>query len=239
MSPKVPVRIIYNCKCYLVVNKPIGVFSQMPDLAKWASNNDGNPPPVLLDLVRTEANNKGQSAEEWRTVHRLDTNVTGGVLIAKTKSAAASFSKNLRKGGNAGNKLIRKYIALVDGETNHIPDQGHLEYDGMKSWFRKIDSGALALQLCTGRKHQIRLQLSKIGIPIKNDLKYGGAPINGAGRQIGLHSAMIHTQVGLQRRKHLIAINSGQESLWSEYIDDCGNFKPAVERILLEDWVFD
>ncbi|KAH3682394.1 hypothetical protein WICPIJ_006639, partial [Wickerhamomyces pijperi] len=43
-----------------------------------------------------------------RGVHRIDKNVTGGLLLAKTKFAAGSFSRNLKLGGNTGFKFIRR-----------------------------------------------------------------------------------------------------------------------------------
>ncbi|SCV04132.1 LANO_0G08350g1_1 [Lachancea nothofagi CBS 11611] len=231
------VTIVCNCKNYVIANKPAGVFSQMPDRNSWIQKHGVLKPPVLLDMVRSSAHTMNLEAGGWRTVHRLDTNVTGGVLIAKNKQAAALFSRYLRKGGNNGNLLIRKYIALVDGETDCLPARGVLEQDGMKSLFCKIDSRALMLQLCTGKKHQIRLQLSKVlGLPISNDLKYGGVPVPDAGRQIALHSALVQTKVGLQCHKHFIPVVSGRDSLWANYVDQDGHFKPSVQHALLENW---
>ncbi|SCU89524.1 LAME_0E04038g1_1 [Lachancea meyersii CBS 8951] len=237
MAQRPLLRFLEVCKTYVVVNKPAGVFSQLPDIVKWRQNHGDEHLPLLMDLVRSCAQESGLESSEWRTVHRLDTNVTGGLLIAKDKNSAAHFSKNLKKGGNSGYKLVRKYVALIDGATRNLPTKGVLEHNGMKSWFRKIDSGALVLQLCTGKKHQIRLQLARgLGVPIMNDIKYRGKQVRSAGHQIGLHSALIQTQVGLQKRKHLIPVDSGRTSLWANYVDETGNFKPAVQQILLEDW---
>ncbi|CEP61457.1 pseudouridine synthase PUS5 LALA0_S03e03290g [Lachancea lanzarotensis] len=227
-------------KAYLVVNKPAGVFSQPPDMAKWRRNHGESQPPLLLDMVRSSMRQHQLECDGLRTVHRLDTNVTGGVLIARDKNAAALFSRYLRKGGNSGHKLVRKYVALVDGTASGLANEGVLESNGMKTWYRKIDSGALMLQLRTGKKHQIRRQLVQdLSLPILNDVKYGARPIPSAGYLIGLHSASIHTQVGLQKEIHLIPVDLGRTSLWSAYVDETGSFNPQVQKMLVEDWGVD
>ncbi|SCU96837.1 LAFA_0G08372g1_1 [Lachancea sp. 'fantastica'] len=237
MNQRPTLKILDVCKTYVVVNKPVGVFSQPPDMVKWRRIHGESHPPLLLDMVRSCMQQNELGCDELKTVHRLDTNVTGGVLIARDRNAAALFSRNLKKGGNSGHKLVRKYVALVEGTAQDVANEGVLEFAGMKSWFRKIDSGALVLQLCTGRKHQIRRQLAEgLGHPILNDVKYGARPIASAKHQIGLHSALIHTQVGLKKKNHLVPVDSGRDSLWSAYVDEAGNFSYAVQKMLIEDW---
>lgn len=233
MSRKLSINLVYEAKNYVIANKPPGVFCQPPDRNVWY-NAQYKEPPILLELLKSQASTR---AAEWRPVHRLDTNVTGGVLVAKNKNAAAMFSRHLKKGGNHGYKLTRRYVALVEGNTAELPDTGVISENGRLSKFKKAGLHVLVLQLCTGKKHQIRQQLSQcLKLPILNDLKYGGRQITGAGRQIALHSALIQTQVGVQEQIHLVPVMEKWRNLWSTYVDEEGHFCPQIRRVLTEDW---
>lgn len=149
------IKVIFEAKNYVIVNKPAGIFCQPPDLNK--SKLCEETAPVLMDMLRHQF---PDVASNWRTVHRLDTNVTGGLVIAKDKNSAAMFSRNLRKGGNHGFKLTRKYVAIVGNKAKDLPEEGVLGGPGMLSWYKKGDPGLLVMQLGTGKKHQLRWQLS-------------------------------------------------------------------------------
>ncbi|CUS22110.1 LAQU0S04e08438g1_1 [Lachancea quebecensis] len=233
MSRKVPINLVYEARNYIIVNKPPGVFCQPPDRNVW-HKLQYKEPPVLLDLLESQV---PTYTADWRSVHRLDTNVTGGVLVAKNKNAAAMFSRYLKKGGNHGYKLTRRYVALVDGSTANLPDTGTISEHGRISKFKKAGPQVLVLQLCTGKKHQIRQQLSQcLKLPIINDLKYGGPQVAGVRHQIALHSAFIQTQVGVQQQTHLVPVVKKWRSLWSMYVDKEGHFCPQIRRVLTEDW---
>lgn len=137
-------------------------------------------------------------------VSRLDAPVTGLVLLARTSKAAARLSEAFRT------RQVRKiYLAVVAGRP--AEDAGVLEHYLRKDErHRKVHvthagaegaqqarlsyrllgaAGGLSLleiELDTGRKHQIRVQLAKIGCPIVGDRKYGGSEDFSPG--IALHS---------------------------------------------------
>lgn len=232
---KLRVPIIYNGKNYLIVNKAVGIFCQPPDLREWhkAQRED---PPVLLDILRE--NSGICNVQELRTVHRLDSRVTGGVLIAKNKNSAVQFAKNLKKGGNFGFAFTRKYVALVSGTPKEpVSEQGIICKDGMITQYKRIKENCLVVQLHTGKKHQIRKHLAQVlGQPLLNDLKYGGKQISGAGDQIALHSAFIKTKIGLQVNEHLIPVPSSETALWSECLGSDGHFDTLIQNTLLENW---
>ncbi len=124
-------------------------------------------------------------------VHRLDRPVGGLVIFAKTSKALSRLNEMLRQG-----KIHKTYWAITrnkpprqaDTLTHYIttrqennksyasnkPVEGalksQLEYKHIASSDRY---NLLEIKLLTGRKHQIRVQLAKIGCPIKGDLKYG------------------------------------------------------------------
>lgn len=138
-------------------------------------------------------------------VHRIDRPVSGAVLFAKTSKSLVRLNEMLREGA------IRKtYWAIVEsrpadetGElTHHIVRNGRTNrshvYDAPKpdSKEARLRYKVLAasdrytlveVELLTGRHHQIRAQLAKIGCPIKGDLKYGAKRSNKGGG-ISLHS---------------------------------------------------
>lgn len=237
--------IAYECSNYFVVNKPYGMFSQPGDLgSKYAHHPDKFRPPVVLDELKAQYGKSKGGSTEWRTVHRLDACVTGGMLIVKNKNAAIQFSRNLRHGGNKGFKITRRYVALVgEGEINskYTDDTGVIQCLGMVTRYKRFDEKCYVLELVSGGKHQIRRHLAQgVGQPILNDNRFGGIILPGTDpTQIALHSACIKTVMGLQRKEHLIPmIYNNDGKLWdSKYVDERGNFLPEIQRMLLCDWL--
>ena len=129
-------------------------------------------------------------------VHRIDRPVGGLVVFAKTSKALTRLNEMLQKG-----EIKKTYWALVKGFpekesdvlTNFLVSDGRLnktfvtnkETPEAKKAVLKYTTIAkgdnyslLEINLLTGRKHQIRAQLSNIGHPIKGDLKYGSKRSN-------------------------------------------------------------
>lgn len=234
LAMKLKLDALYNGKNYLIVNKPSNVHCQPPDMNFWFRTHP-DPPLVLMDMLR-ESNFQDEDVS-LKPVHRLDNVVTGGVLIAKGRMAAANFSKNLKKGGNYGFKMVRKYVALVSRTTKYLANEGTLKSGGMITHYRKIDEHCLALQLHTGKKHQIRRHLSQVlDRPILNDITYGGIRVEGINNQIALHSAYIKTKIGFQENHHMIPIVRGNDNLWSQYVDHRLQFRQDIQEILAQDW---
>ena len=123
------------------------------------------------------------------TVHRLDKNVGGVMVYAKTKAAAAALSKAIQDGA-----MIKEYVALVHGTPPETGDWTDLlfkdssknkvfvvkkERKGVKkarlefSRLSKSDPALVRIRLHTGRSHQIRVQFSSRGYPLIGDHKYG------------------------------------------------------------------
>ena len=123
-------------------------------------------------------------------IHRLDKNVGGVMVFARTKQAAASLSKAVQEG-----TMIKEYVAQVHGTPPESGDWTDLlfkdstknkvfvvkkERRGVKKArleFRRLTEGKTSLvriRLHTGRSHQIRVQFSSRGFPLVGDRKYGG-----------------------------------------------------------------
>ena len=132
-------------------------------------------------------------------VHRIDRPVGGVVIFAKTSKALERLNRMLRDG-----EIHKTYLAVVQGRvpddsatlthyitsteknnksyahTNPVPGskKAILKYEVMARGERY---SLLKINLLTGRKHQIRVQLSAMGHPIKGDLKYGARRSNPGG----------------------------------------------------------
>lgn len=123
------------------------------------------------------------------SIHRLDKNVGGVMVYARTKPAAASLSKAVQDG-----TMVKEYVAMVHGTP---PEQGDWEdllwkdsrknkvfvvkrvRGGVKKArleFTRLSQGETSLvriRLHTGRSHQIRVQFASRGYPLVGDHKYG------------------------------------------------------------------
>lgn len=136
-------------------------------------------------------------------IHRLDMPVSGIVLFAKTSKALTRMNEAFRE-----RKTAKIYTARVCGAPAHVSGKlvhylvrhddkritrvhpkevsgsvrAELEYTLLK---KENGFSLLEIHLLTGRKHQIRAQLSSMGCPIEGDVKYG-APEALAGGAISL-----------------------------------------------------
>lgn len=194
-------QIVYEDNHLLIINKKVGQLVQgdktgdeslLDSIKNFIKKRDNKPGNVFLGLV-----------------HRIDRPTSGLVIYAKTSKALSRLTQMVK------NREIQKtYWAIVPKES--IPDSQKLvhylkknEKNNKAIVFTKPTEGAkeavlnytvlkilenyqlLEIDLETGRHHQIRAQLSKIGIPIKGDLKYGAQHSNPDGG-ISLHARKLH-----------------------------------------------
>ena len=146
--------------------------------------------PVGLDSeAEVPAQLKEALGGEVFPLHRLDKNVGGVMVYARTRAAAARLSKDIQEG-----RMVKEYVALVHGCPPEAGDWQDLLFKdsrknkvfvvkkqraGVKAArleFRRLREGErslVAIRLHTGRSHQIRVQFSSRGFPLVGDHKYG------------------------------------------------------------------
>ena len=156
-------EILYSDKDIYVIIKPVGMDSE-------------HEVPAALE-------------GDIFPVHRLDKNVGGIMVYARTKSAAAQLSKAVQEGS-----MVKEYVAMVHGTPPENGDWEDLLWKDSKKnkvfvvkrmrggvkkarlEFTRLTAGETSLvhiRLHTGRSHQIRVQFSSREYPLVGDHKYG------------------------------------------------------------------
>lgn len=160
-------EILYSDKGIVVCVKPVGMDSEHE---------------VPADLVEALGG-------EIYPIHRLDKNVGGVMVYARTKQTAAALSKAVQEG-----TMVKEYVAMVHGTPPENGDWTDLlwkdggknkvfvvkrERKGVKKArleFQRLaegDNSLVRIRLHTGRSHQIRVQFASRGYPLVGDHKYG------------------------------------------------------------------
>ena len=214
--------ILYLDSHLIAVCKPAGMLTQADDsgdeslmdqVKAWIKTAFNKPGNVFLGLI-----------------HRLDRNVSGVVLFARTSKGASRLSKQFR------DKTTEKfYRAIVEGHPeqeqaslyHHLrkektlkstvfprpgKDTQHaeLEYNTLNIY---ASTRLLEIKLHTGRFHQIRAQLAFIGHPILGDKKYGAkTPL--PERQIALYAHRLIFKHPISKEK--VCIESPPPPFWPD-----------------------
>lgn len=172
--------------------------------------------------------------------HRIDRPVSGVVLFARTSKALTRLNKMFQEHDEAITKTYWAIVGnlppadsdtLVHYMTRDAEKNKSYAYDKEKKGSKKAILEykligrsqryyLLEVKLCTGRHHQIRCQLAKIGCPIKGDLKYGFARSNENGG-ISLHAreiSLIHPVS--KERITITATPPLNDTLWKTFYEN-------------------
>lgn len=169
--------------------------------------------------------------------HRLDRPVSGLVVLAKTGKALARLNEMFRTGG------VRKtYLAIVknrppaeEGVLTHYLTRNEKQNRSYASDTEKPGSKRavlhyrilsrsdnyylLEVDLKTGRHHQIRCQLARIGCPIKGDLKYGFPRSNPDG-SICLHARRVCFEHPVSHKLIEVEAPLPENNLWKAFLNE-------------------
>ena len=211
-APKPPIEVLYEDNHLLALNKPAGVptMGVAPQI------------PSMLSLCKEYLKRKYQKPGNVYVgiVSRLDAPVTGVLLVARTSKAAARLTRQFQQSA-----VRKEYLAVVEGSLPRSSDE-------LVDWVRKDErhrrmhiasaeaAGArearlryrmlkkfpqdsvLSVELVTGRKHQIRLQLSHLGNPVRGDRKYGARQPFPAG--IALHASRLELNHPVRQQRVIL-----------------------------------
>ena len=194
-------QVLYEDNHIIIVNKAASEIVQ--------GDKTGDMP--LSEMVKAYIKEKyaKPGAVFLGVVHRLDRPVSGVVVFARTSKALERLNAMFREGG----RIQKTYWTIVkecprepEGELVHYLVRNEQQnksyaYDTEKPNSKKAilryklighsqNYHLLEVDLQTGRHHQIRCQLAKMGCPIKGDLKYGSPRSNPDG-SICLHARRI------------------------------------------------
>ena len=148
---------------YSIWNKPYGMYSQG---TKWGDQC----------TLHRYAEQFLQPQRPAFPVHRLDRAATGLMILAHSKTMAATFSTLFK------NRSIQKrYTAVVEGALDNLilPYSISSDLDNKPAISKIIalqkqgNNTIVSIEIETGRKHQIRKHLSELGYPIVGDRLYG------------------------------------------------------------------
>lgn len=179
---------VYEDNHVIIVNKKSG------EIVQGDKTRDKPLSDIVKEYIKEKYNKPGNVF--CGVVHRIDRPVEGLVIFAKTSKALERLNRMLRDG-----EIHKTYWAMVEGKPTNKEStlKNYLKSDGKinKTFvsnkndddaklsilnYQTIAEGErysiLEINLLTGRKHQIRCQLSAIGHPIKGDLKYGAKRSN-------------------------------------------------------------
>ncbi|MFT6809527.1 MAG: 23S rRNA pseudouridine1911/1915/1917 synthase [Saprospiraceae bacterium] len=178
-------QVIYEDNHLLVVHKMAGQLSQ-GDITK-----DPDVATLFMPYIKKKYNKPGNVF--LQPVHRLDRPVSGCMILARTSKASSRLTQAFRDG-----QVTKHYLAISDkradqefgtlenrlikdGTVNRVKVARTRDKKGKEAILKyELISSLDGIHMyhikpITGRSHQIRVQMSHIGVPLLGDLKYGGS----------------------------------------------------------------
>ena len=218
----ISIEILYEDNHLIAVNKKAGEIVQ--------GDKTGDEPlsEKVKKLLKIKYKKPGNVF--LGTIHRIDRPTSGVIIFAKTSKALSRMNEKFRE-----NEIHKTYLAAVKNKLPKNQDiiecylqknqkinksfisnkvigkHSKLEYKEVK----KLDNYYIyKITPYTGRHHQIRVQLSSKGSPIKGDLKYGAKRSNNDG-SINLHASQISFSHPTTKEEIEINAPLPNETLWN------------------------
>jgi 23S rRNA pseudouridine1911/1915/1917 synthase len=218
------ITVIYEDNHLIAVNKRVG------DLVHGDETGDSTLADAVKEYIKVRYEKPGDVF--LGVIHRLDRPVSGVVIFARTSKALTRMNELLKE-----KKIDKEYLAVVERRPDPLSDTitHHIVKDETKNIVKAYASpksgtkeSVLTYELVgeleqkvmlkinphTGRSHQIRAQLSKIGCPIVGDLKYGAeAPM--PDKSIALHCRMMSFDHPTTKERIVIRADVPNTRPWS------------------------
>ncbi len=219
-------EVIYEDNHIIVVNKASS------EIVQGDKTGDKTLADQVKEYIKEKYNKPGNVF--IGVVHRLDRPVSGVIVFAKTSKALSRLNEMFREG-----TVNKRYWAIVKnkpeqpiGKLTHYLVRNEKQnksyaYDRPKAAGKKAELEykligesdnyfLLEVNLLTGRHHQIRTQLSKIGCPIKGDLKYGFPRSNPDG-SISLHARFLSLVHPVSKEELFFEAPLPSDNLWNSF----------------------
>lgn len=220
------IQILFEDNHLIAVNKPAGILVQ--------GDQTGDKP--LVDFVKLYIKDRYEKPGDvfLGVIHRLDRPASGVTIFARTSKALERMNRLFSE-----RKIEKKYWAIVGKRPE--PLYGHLTHFLLKDENKNVvkaydklsnrakdakqadldyeltgeigDCFLLEIDLQTGRPHQIRAQLAKIGCPIRGDVKYGYPKANRDG-SIHLHCRSLSFIHPVKNEPVTITADPPEEQVW-------------------------
>jgi len=221
------ISVLYEDNHIIAVNK------SNSDIVQVDKTGDEPLFEKVKQYIKEKYNKSGEAF--LGVVHRLDRPVSGIVLFARTTKSLTRLNDMFK-----GKEIQKTYWAIVKNRPpkeedtlenylvrNEKQNKSYV-YDKLvpnskvASLTYKLISAStnyylLEIDLHTGRHHQIRCQLAKIGCPIKGDLKYGFPRSNENGG-ICLHARKVSFIHPVKKELVEIVANPPDDSLWNSFL---------------------
>lgn len=218
--------VLYEDNHIIIVNKAPG------EIVQGDKTGDRPLSEMVKEYLKEKYNKPGNVF--CGVTHRLDRPTSGAVVFAKTSKALSRLNDMFREG-----EVDKTYWAIVKDRPLKEEDQlTHYLVKNEKTnksnayttekphtkkavlHYRLIAASQnyylLEIDLETGRHHQIRVQLAKIGCPIRGDLKYGAARSNPDG-SISLHARTISFIHPVSKEKIMVTAPVPNDNLWKAF----------------------
>lgn len=204
----IPLYVLYEDAHIIVLNKPPGLVvhpapgNYTGTLVNALLYHYGNLPSLNAGLHQNERERAG-------IVHRLDKDTSGVMVVARTKEALRSLSMQFK------NRTMQKqYLAIVTGVIKkgsgtidagigrHVKDRMKISVHTHKAREaitvfvvkeRYLQATLVAIEIKTGRTHQIRVHMAHKGYPVLGDRVYGGARVMKLGADTVMRQ-MLHAE---------------------------------------------
>jgi 23S rRNA pseudouridine1911/1915/1917 synthase len=206
-TPEAPLAVLFEADGVAVVDKPAGQAT--------APLRPGETGTLANAVVARwpETAGVGYSAREPGLVHRLDTDTSGAVIVARTAAAFDALKVALKE-----ERIEKRYLLVCKSES--LPDEGSIEFpianhpkdqrrvypcvhprDVMRyaprpavTSYRVVRRGEpwalVEVSVSRALRHQIRAHFAAIDHPLAGDVLYGGAEIRSLGRH-ALHASRV------------------------------------------------
>jgi 23S rRNA pseudouridine1911/1915/1917 synthase len=222
------IEVLYEDNHLIAINKRPG------DIVQGDKTGDAPLSDIIKAYLKKKYNKPGNVF--LGVIHRIDRPVSGVVVFAKTGKALSRMNAKLQE-----KSFEKSYWAIVENHppyndgilsdyliknqqknksfASDLPKNGYKHAELHYKLAKKSDRYfLLKINPKTGRHHQIRVQLSNIGCPIKGDLKYGSKRSN-KDASISLHARKVEFEHPTLKEKTIIIAPPPHDKLWDFFVN--------------------